>query len=165
MTRPQKWEPQVGHQLQAVNYIREQLRSRRLGKFIQEEHDEEKWEEPEASDVEDRVWSEIREAGFQGKGVQTRELRRLWSRRQTNAKEVELLELGKAGGVYAKRKRTSGNMRRACIGGGHRSMVTVTTAAAHEAHRGEEGGEKNGGTEQVTRRAKPSALKPIFVEI
>ena len=37
LVRPQKWEPQVGHQLQAVRYIREQLRTRRFGKFTKEE--------------------------------------------------------------------------------------------------------------------------------
>ena len=127
--------------MQAVRYIREQLRTRRLGKFTQEEGAEEKWEEPAASDVEELVWSEIREAGFQGKGVKTRELRRLWSRRDRIAKDVQLLELGKAGGVSAKRKMTSGNMRRACIGGGKRCMVKViSTAEAHAAQGGEEGG-------------------------
>ena len=44
MMRPQKWEPPVGHQLQAVRYIRNQLRTRRLGKFTQEEGAEEEWE-------------------------------------------------------------------------------------------------------------------------
>ena len=59
--RPQKWEPQVGHQLQAVRYIREQLRTRRVGKFTENAKHEEIWEEPDASDVEDDVWTDIRE--------------------------------------------------------------------------------------------------------
>ena len=62
LVRPQKWEPKVGHQLHAVKYIRERLRARREGKFTQEEGaSQEKWEEPEASDVEMAVWSQIRE--------------------------------------------------------------------------------------------------------
>ena len=53
MMRPNRWEPKVGHQLQAVKYIREELRQRREGKFTQEEGaSEQVWEEHEASDVE-----------------------------------------------------------------------------------------------------------------
>ena len=37
LVRPERFEPRVGHQLRAVKYIREQLRTRRLGKFTQEE--------------------------------------------------------------------------------------------------------------------------------
>ena len=98
MVRPQKWEPQVGHQLQAVKYIREQLRTRRLGKFTQVEHAEEEWEEPEATDVPHEVWTVIRETGFGGKNVKNRDLMRVWSRRHTIAKNVKLLELGGTGG-------------------------------------------------------------------
>ena len=83
--RPQKWEPQVGHQLQAVRYIREQLRTRRLGKFTQEGGAAEKWEEPEASDVEELVWSEIREEGFRGKKLKDMDLRRIWLRRDKHS--------------------------------------------------------------------------------
>ena len=36
LVRPAKFEPRAGHELQAVKYIREQLRTRRLGKFTQE---------------------------------------------------------------------------------------------------------------------------------
>ena len=62
LVRPQKWEPNVGHQLQAVRYIRERLRTRREGKFTQEEGaSEQVWGEPEASDVEMEVLSQIRE--------------------------------------------------------------------------------------------------------
>ena len=61
MVRPLKWEPQVGCQLQAVRFIRNELKTRRLGNFTQEEGAEEKWEEPAASDVEEGVWSDIRE--------------------------------------------------------------------------------------------------------
>ena len=91
MVRPQKWEPQVGHQLQAVKYIREQLRTRRLGKFTQEEGAQEEWEEPEATDVEEEVWTQIREEGFGGKKLKNRDLRRIWIRRDAIAKAVELL--------------------------------------------------------------------------
>ena len=111
MVRPQKWEPQVGHQLQAVKYMREQLRTRRLGKFTQDEHDEEKeeWEEPEADDVPHEVWTVIREKGFGGKNVKNRDLMRIWNRRHTIAKNVELLELGGTGGVFKRNQRSTGN--------------------------------------------------------
>ena len=59
--RPNKWEPQVGHQLHAVRYIREQLRTRRLGKFTKEEGAEEEWAEPDVNDVKEQVWTDIRE--------------------------------------------------------------------------------------------------------
>ena len=147
LVRPQRWEPQVGNQLQAVKYIREQLRTRRLGKFTQEEGAEQEWEEPEASDVEEEVWSEIREEGFRGKKLKNRDLRRIWSRRDSIAKQVELLELGKAGGVFKKKVRTSGKMRRGCIGAGQRCSVAVSSPAeVHEAQGGEKGG-KEGGEE------------------
>ena len=44
--RPQKFEPRVGHQLVAVKYIREQLRTKRIGVFTQKEdkEGEEDWE-------------------------------------------------------------------------------------------------------------------------
>ena len=60
--RPQKWEPQAGHQLNALRYIREQLRTMRLGAFFQEEGQEEEWQEPKG--VEDHVWIEIRKTGI-----------------------------------------------------------------------------------------------------
>ena len=68
--------------MHAVKYIREQLRTRRLGKFTQEEGAEEQWAEPEASDVEDAVWTEIREEGFAGKKLKNRDLRRVWTRKE-----------------------------------------------------------------------------------
>ena len=61
--RPMRWEPQVGYQLHAVRYIREHLRTKRLGKFTKKENDEEEWAEPDANDVSEQVWSEIRDAG------------------------------------------------------------------------------------------------------
>ena len=69
LVRPAKWEPQVGHQLNAVRYIREQLRTMRFGKFTKEEGVEEEWEELEVNDVEEQVWTEIRERGFGGNNV------------------------------------------------------------------------------------------------
>ena len=108
LVRPQKWEPQVGHQLQAVKYIREQLRTRRLGKFTQGEGAQEEWEEPEATDVQDEVWTQIREEGFGGKKLKNRDLRRIWIRRDKITKNVELLELGISGGVFKRNMRTKG---------------------------------------------------------
>ena len=157
LVRPQKWEPQVGHQLQAVKYIREQLRTRRLGKFTQEEGAQEEWEEPEATDVEEEVWTQIREEGFRGKKLKNRDLKRIWIRRDAIAKNVKLLELGKAGGVFKRIKRTNGKDRRGCLGGGQRSAVVVSKEG------GEEGGEEGG--QEVVRRLRASALKPIFDEI
>ena len=109
LLRPKKWEPQVGHQLQAVTYIREQLRTRRLGKFTKEEGAgedgaEEEWEEPEVNDVEEQVWTEIRERGFGGNKVKNRDLMRIWIRRTNLAKAVELLELVRAGWVHKRRR-------------------------------------------------------------
>ena len=127
--RPQKWEPQVGHQLQVVKYTREPLGARRLGKFTKKENAKEEWEEPGEDDVSEQVWSEIRDAGFGGRNVKQRDLNRIWSRRAKLAEQVELLELGKAGGCYHKRKRTSGAMRQACIGVGQRRAVAEAPAA------------------------------------
>ena len=65
-------------------------------------------------------------------------------------------------------------MRRACRGGGQRNVVEVIRPAeVHEAQGGEEGGkeggevggEEKGGTEQVVRKARASALKPVYDEI
>ena len=73
------------------------------------------------------------------------------------AKNVKLLELGKAGGVFKRIKRTNGAVRRGCLGGGQRSAVAVSKEG------GEEGGEEGG--QEVVRRLRASALKPIFDEI
>ena len=78
LVRPQKWEPQVGHQLQAVRYIREQLRTRRLGKFTKEEGFDEEWEEPAVNDVEEKAWTEIPLGGFGANNVKNRDLKRIW---------------------------------------------------------------------------------------
>ena len=129
LVRPAKWEPQVGHQLNAVRYIMDQLRTMRLGKFTKEEGAEEEWEEPEVNDVEEQVWAEIRGNGFCGSKVRNRDLRRIWCRRDSITKHVELLELGKAGGVHHKRKRTTGAMRQACLGGGQRCVVETVSEA------------------------------------
>ena len=59
--------------------------------------------------------------------------------------------------IWSKRKRTSGAMRQACIGGGQRRAF-VEAPAAQEG--GEEGGEKMIMT-KVTR-VRSSALEPIF---
>ena len=89
----------------AVRYIRQALRIRRLGKFTKKENDkEEEWEEPHEDDVPDEVWVQISDGGFGG-FVKMRDLRWSWSRRAKLAEQVELLELGKAGGVSHKRKR------------------------------------------------------------
>ena len=49
----------------AVIYIRQALRTRRLGKFTKKENDkEEEWEEPHDDDVPDEVWVQIRGGGF-----------------------------------------------------------------------------------------------------
>ena len=162
---PDKWEPQVGHQLHAVRYIREQLRTMRLGEFTKEEGAEEEWEEPEVNDVEEQMWTEIRKKGFCGSKVRNRDLRRIWCRRDSITKHVELLELGKAGGVHHKRKRTTGAMRQACLGGGQRCVVETVSEALSAHEGGEEQGEEKGGTVQVLRRARVTALKPIFDEI
>ena len=173
MNRFQKWEPSVGHQLQAVRYIRERLRTRREGKFTQEEGaSEQVWEEPEASDVEMEVWSQIRD-GFSGKNVKTRDLKRLWSRRNTLAKEVELIELGSAGGVFKACKRSSGALRWACRGAGQRGMLPVSRPAegGEEGGQGGEeggqdggkmGGQATGRTEKVVRKGRTRALLPIL---
>ena len=95
--RPMRWEPQVGYQLHAVIYLREALRTKRLGQFTKKDNDKEEWEEPDEDDVSDQVWSEIRDAGFGGRNVNKRDLTRIWSRRANLAEQVELLELGKAG--------------------------------------------------------------------
>ena len=81
------------------------MRIRRLGKFTKKENDkEEEWEEPHEDDVPDEVWVQIRDGGF-GRNVKMRDLKWIWSRRAKLAEQVELLELGKAGGVSHKRKR------------------------------------------------------------
>ena len=138
LERPQTWEPNVGHQLQAVRYIRERLRTRREGKFTQEEGaSQEKWEEPDASDVEVAVWSEIREEGFGGKKLKTRDVKRLWRRRHTTAQDVERLELGCAGGVFKTNKRQRGALRRGCLGCGQRGPCQAKSACNNNrgAHR------------------------------
>ena len=160
LRRSGRWEPQVGYQLKAVQYIREQLKTKRLGKFTQEQGAEE-WAEP--ADVEEQVWTEIRERGFRGT-VRNRCLRRLWERRATIATEVERLELGRAGGVNRLHKRTSGAWRRACTGGGQRSLTAEVSEAlaAHEG--GEEGVEEKGG-DVVKRRARKSALLDVLDQV
>ena len=65
--RPMGWEPQVGHRFHAVRYIRQALKTRRLGKFTKKENDdeeEEEWEEPHEDDVPNGVWVQIRDEGF-----------------------------------------------------------------------------------------------------
>ena len=47
----------------------------------EEEGAEEEWAEPEVNDVEEQVWTEIREGGFGGNNVKNRGLRRIWTRR------------------------------------------------------------------------------------
>ena len=97
------------------------------------------------------MWTQIREEGFRGKKLKNRDLRRVWIRRHQIAKDVELLELGRTGGVFKRRKRTSGAMRRACGGGGQRCAVAVSSPAeVHEA----QGGEEKGRTQQVVRRVR-----------
>ena len=181
LRRPAKWEPQVGHQLAAVKFIREQLRTKRIGVFTQKEdkEGEEDWKEPEENDVPHDVWILIREEGFRGRNVRTRDLRRTWARRNTIAKEVDLLELGGAGGVYKTNKRSSGKSRRGCTGSGQRTAVVVSRLPrVHEEggeeegkEGGEEGGEEGGkepgkeGGKEVVRRLRGSALRPIYDEI
>ena len=163
--RPQKFEPRAGHQLVAVKYIREQLRTKRIGVFTQKEdkEGEEDWEEPDDADVPHEVWTLIREEGFRGRNVKTRDLRRIWVRRHTIAKDVERLELGGTGGVYKTNKRSSGKSRRGCLGSGQRNCVVVSRLpTVHE-----EGGEEEGkeGGKEVVRRLRGSALRPIYDEI
>ena len=123
-------EPQVGHRFHALRYTRQSLGTRRLGKFTKEENDkEEEWEDPHEDDVPDEVWVQIRDEGFGGRNVKMMEMKRIWSRRAKLAEQVELLELGKAGGVSHKRKRTSGAMRQACVGVGQRRAVAEAPAA------------------------------------
>ena len=144
----------------AVRYIRQALRIRRLGKFTKKENDkEEEWEEPHEDDVPDEVWVQIRDGGF-GRNVKMRDLKWIWSRRAKLAEQVELLELGKAGGVSHKRKRTSGAMRQACVGVEKRRAVSEAPAAQEG---GEEGGEKMFMRE--VKRLRSSALEPIFDEM
>ena len=108
-----------------------------MGKFTQAEgaHEEE-WEEPEASDVEMEVWSQIRD-GFNGKKVKNRDLKRLWSRRNTLAKEVELIELASAGGVFKACKRSEEGGQGGEEGG---------------QEGGQMGGQATGRTEKVVRK-------------
>ena len=140
----------------------------------QDKQGEEKWEEPEAEDVEEEVWKQIREKGFGGKKLKNRCLRRIWRRRAKLAKEVHLLELGKAGGVFTEQRRTAGKKRLACRGRGHRCAVAEVHVAGKEAgeeggeeagkEAGEQGGEEKKGTLKVVRK-RASALKSIFDEI
>ena len=114
--------------------------------------------------MEMAVWSEIREEGFGGKKLKTRDVKRLWRRRHTIAQDVERLELGCAGGVFKTNKRQSGAMRRACLGCGQRGMVEVMKCAKG----GEEGGQEAGGAakgQKVVRKGRKSALIHIFDEI
>ena len=89
-----------------------------------------------------------------------RDLKWIWSRRAKLAEQVELLELGKAGGVSHKRKRTSGAMRQACVGVEKRRAVSEAPAAQEG---GEEGGEKM--LMREVKRLRSSALEPIFDEM
>ena len=75
----------------------------------QDQSGAEKWEEPEVEDVDEEVWRQIRLKGFGGKKVKNRCLKRIWMRRAKITKKVQLLELGKAGGVCSTQRRTSGN--------------------------------------------------------
>ena len=119
----------VRHQLKAVKYMREKFFALKLGKFHDEQNlDLEHWDEPELAAVPEKVWTAIRMAGFAGK-VKNRDLRRLWTQRASIRHKVELLELGKAGGVYKKALRTSGKSRRMCRGVGMRTAVVLEPAA------------------------------------
>ena len=163
LVRPAKFEPKVGHQQQAVKYIREQLYARGLGKFDAEKEGKEGWEEPEASDVEDDVWAEIRSSGF-GKKVRSRDLKRIWRRRAQISLEVELLELGKSGGIFRKAQRTLGKARRMSIGQGMRSVVALEPAPKRRRVEGQE--EPEGGQELVAvRKQRQSALKDVFERV
>ena len=105
LVRPQKFGPRCGHLLQGVRYIAEQLYAKNLGKVLEPEKGIQGWEEPEAPDIEDKVWAEIRLAGF-GKTVKSRDVKRLWARRRAIRQQVEVLELGKAGGVFRRTRRS-----------------------------------------------------------
>ena len=144
--------------MNALRYIREQLRTMRLGTFFQEEGQEEEWQEPKG--VEDHVWTEIRKKGFAGAGskVRNRDLRRTWERKDKITEHVELLELGKTGGVHSKKRRLTGAMRQACQGGGQRCVVSKVTAEALAPH---EGGE----AQTVLRKSRITALKCVFDEV
>ena len=93
LVRPDKFEPKVGYQLQAVKYIAKQLYARKLGalragSWADQKLDKEHWEEPEAAAVPLDVWTQIRQAGF-GANVRNRELRRLWERRSRIRLNIE----------------------------------------------------------------------------
>ena len=107
----------------------------------EEDSGEEAWEEPEEDAVCEGVWTEIRQEGFAGRRLKNRDLKRVWARRAKIANEVELLELGRAGGALKRKRMTNGAMMRACLGGGQRCVVAVSRPAeVHEAQGGEEGG-------------------------
>ena len=171
-------EEPVRHQLKAVKYMREKFFALKLGKFHDEQKlDLEHWDEPELSAVPEEVWTEIRMAGFAGK-VKNRDLRRIWERRASIRQKVELLELGKAGGVFKKAVRTSGKTRRQCSGEGVRTMVVLEKPPKRtrvegeqedeqEGEEGEESGEVEGeqGKQVAVKKGKQSLLKEVFQQV
>ena len=64
------------------------LRTKRVGHFTQKTGGEEAWEEPEVDDVEDHVWTDIRERGFGGRRVKHRELKRIWMETHDSSESV-----------------------------------------------------------------------------
>ena len=169
---PEKFEPKAGHQLRALKYMREKFFTLKLGKFHDEQNlDLEHWDEPELDAVPENVWTAIRTAGFAGK-VRNRDLRRLWTQRASIRQKVELLELGKAAGIYKRVVRTQGKSRRMCIGAGMRTMVVLEPVPKRRRVEHEEGGEE-GGEEQeesveelvAVRKGKQSLLKEVFEQV
>ena len=165
-------EEPVRHQLKAVKYMREKFFALKLGKFHDEQNlDLEHWDEPELAAVPEKVWTAIRMAGFAGK-VKNRDLRRLWMQRASIRQKVELLELGKAGGIYKQAVRTKGKSRRLCQGLGMRTMVVLEPVPKRRRVEHEEGGEE-GGEEQeesveelvAVRKGKQSLLKEVFEQV
>ena len=152
-----------------MKFIAEKLKLKNQGTFLIEESGKEQWEEPEASDVEEEVWTEIRKAGF-GAKVRNRDLRRIWKRRASIRERIELLELGKAGGVFRKAKRTAGKVRRMCVGEGVRSMVVLEPVPKRRRVEGEEeekSVEEQGEQEMqvAVKKGKQSLLKEVFEQV
>ena len=182
LVRPDKFEPKVGYQLQAVKYIAKQLYARKLGalragSWDDQKLDKEHWEEPEAAAVPLDVWTQIRQAGF-GATVRNRELSRVWERRSKIRQKIELLELGRAGGVYKRSVRTKGKTRRDCTGDGVRTMVVLEKPPKRrrvegeqedeqEGEEGEESGEVEGeqGKQVAVKKGKQSLLKEVFQQV
>ena len=171
LVRPDRFEPRAGQQLQAVKFIREKLFDWKLGKFLDEaKRDLKHWQEPEASEVPEDVWTAIRRAGF-GSAVKNRDLTRVWQRRASIRKKVELLELGKAGGVFKKAVRHPGKSRRQCSGQGSRTMVVLEPAPKRRRVEGEEGIEEGEESDEeqgelvAVKKGKQSLLKEVFEQV